>query len=197
MTMTFAEADRIIEHITLVLANGPHPNLAEIAAWKHHERRLMSRICWGKYRRYLPKPLLKAMERMVGTATEAGERAKKKVIQSDPIFSKHKPVQIDAALKIGVACMYLGLVKGTVSQQHFSEYVNASSPMLLALQGWFEVFVPGTTEMTPEFGAIETAESFASFCRRIGATDTEYWRKVYDRIGQEFTADCPQGNCLP
>jgi hypothetical protein len=93
--------------------------------------------------------------------------------------------------------MYLGLASGKFTQQEFAKYVNASNPMLWSLQGWFEVYVPGTMEMDPEIGALETSETFGNFCRRIGATDPEYWRKVYERIGLEFTAECPQGNCLP
>ena len=102
MTMTFAEADAILEHITIVLLNGPHPNLEGIAAEKRHERKLLYRICWGKFRLYIPKVLLRVMERKIGTPIEAGERAKRKIVQSDPIFSKYTPLQIDAALKIGI-----------------------------------------------------------------------------------------------
>jgi hypothetical protein len=90
MTMTFAEANRIIERMAFVLQNGPHPDRAEFAARNRHEKKLFYRICWGKCRRYIPKVLIRAMERMVGTTTEAGERAKRKVIQSDPISSTNQ-----------------------------------------------------------------------------------------------------------
>jgi hypothetical protein len=197
MTLTFADADEIIERMTSVLQHGPWPNQAEIAAWKSHKRRVLYRICWSKYRRYIPGALLRMMQKSVGTTTEAGNRAKQKVIQSDPVFTKYTPVQIDAALKIGIAQMYLILAKGKASEKQFAEYVNASNPGLLSLQGWFETIDPKTMKMYPELGCLETAESFANYCRTVGPNASDYWRKVYERIGLEFTADCPQGNRLP
>jgi len=42
--------------------------------------------------------------------------------------------------------------------------------------------------------SLETVESFGDFCRLIGASDPNYWKKVYERIGFEHTSTSPQGN---
>jgi hypothetical protein len=46
----------------------------------------------------------------------------------------------------------------------------------------------------PRFLSMETAPSFAEFCKSLGLNDSLYWQKVYTRLGLEYTATSPQGN---
>jgi hypothetical protein len=42
--------------------------------------------------------------------------------------------------------------------------------------------------------ALETPSSFGDYCRAVGAKDPIYWRKIYTRIGLEYTSASPRGN---
>jgi hypothetical protein len=196
MTMTYAEADRIIQAVCLALEHQPSPCKAQLDAWKRHEGKVLYRVYQSKYRRIVPKALLALIGKTLGTAKAAGDRARHQVIQSHPVFGMYNPVQIDAALKLGVAHTYLLCAGKSVHEQHkFEELVKASNPFVLSCQGWFEMLDPSTMRLRPEWAGVESASSFAEYCKSIGENDPAYWRKVYDRLGLEYNSGSPQGNC--
>ena len=49
-------------------------------------------------------------------------------------------------------------------------------------------------ENSPFYGKLETAESFAEYCKAVGVKDPLYWQKIYMRIGLDYTPESPQGN---
>jgi hypothetical protein len=106
-------------------------------------------------------------------------------------------LQIDAALKLGIARMYLGFARKKFTEKVYFDYVNASNPTMLSLQGWFKMIDPSTMEMYPEWIGIETGNSFADYCKFVGEGDLDYWRKIYERIGLEYNAQSPASNLLP
>lgn len=178
MTMTYAEADRIIETVSEVLQFGPDPNRAELEAWKKHidGHKLVRFLLKNRIDNFFPQSVINRLKKIIGTESyrAAGKKAKNKVIQSNPVLSKYSPIEIDAALKIGIAQMYLGLKRMKVSEEEFVKYVNASNPTILSLQGWFETIDRTTLEMLPEWRGIETESSFVEFCKSVGENDPEY-----------------------
>lgn len=60
-----------------------------------------------------------------------------------------------------------------------------------------EVFVHEKWFLEDEkFLATETSESFADYCKNIGADDLIYWQKIYTRLGLEYTSTSPRGNSV-
>jgi hypothetical protein len=47
-----------------------------------------------------------------------------------------------------------------------------------------------------KFLSLETSESFAAYCRGIGAKDAIYWQKIYTHLNLEYTSSSPEGNKL-
>ena len=40
----------------------------------------------------------------------------------------------------------------------------------------------------------ETAASFGKYCKWVGSNDPFYWKKIYARLGLEYTSESPRGN---
>ena len=53
---------------------------------------------------------------------------------------------------------------------------------------------PATMHLDERFASVETGSSFGEFCKTLGATEPNYWQRVYERIGIEYTSDSPRGN---
>jgi hypothetical protein len=53
---------------------------------------------------------------------------------------------------------------------------------------------PATMQLDKNLDSIETGSSFGDFCKSLGATDPNYWERVYERIGIEHTSHSPRGN---
>ncbi len=50
---------------------------------------------------------------------------------------------------------------------------------------------PATMQLDKHFASVETGSSFGEFCKSMDPTAANYWQRIYDRIGIEFT-DSPQ-----
>jgi Family of unknown function (DUF6804) len=57
-----------------------------------------------------------------------------------------------------------------------------------------DVIDASTMKLRGPFATEETGTSLARFCESIGPGDPDYWRKVYARIGLEYTPASPTGN---
>jgi hypothetical protein len=53
---------------------------------------------------------------------------------------------------------------------------------------------PATMQLDKRFASVETGSSFGEFCKSLGATEPNYWQRVYERIGIEHTSESPRGN---
>jgi hypothetical protein len=55
-------------------------------------------------------------------------------------------------------------------------------------------FDPSLSPTKEIMEAMETGESFGNFCVSLGVDDPAYWKKVYGRMGLDYTSECPQKN---
>jgi len=42
--------------------------------------------------------------------------------------------------------------------------------------------------------SIESLTSFGNYCKLLGVKDPDYWQKIYNRLGLDYTTSCPNGN---
>jgi len=131
--------------------------------------------------------------------------------------------QIDIALKLRIARVFLVLAKKSNFDEKFSEVINTCGSIPLNI---VQLFVPDgeleklsklplgspefrkqRMEITPEvfdvqtktfkdkhLASMETASSFGDYCKYIGSEDPLYWQKIYTRIGLKHTSTSPRGN---
>jgi len=41
---------------------------------------------------------------------------------------------------------------------------------------------------------IESLTSFGNYCKSLGVKDPDYWQRIYNRLGLDYTTSCPNGN---
>lgn len=130
--------------------------------------------------------------------------------------------QIDKALKLRIANEFLCFADRDDGDQRFTEGLNTYSGIPFSIANLFvpddqlarlEQLSPDSPDffktklaISPSMldsdgnfkdgrlASLETTDSFGNFCRSIGASDPNYWKKVYERIGLEYSATSPPGN---
>jgi hypothetical protein len=55
-------------------------------------------------------------------------------------------------------------------------------------------YIDADGSMDPKLATLETLDSFAQFCKHIGASDSLYWQKIYTRLNLPYDKTCPRGN---
>ena len=115
----------------------------------------------------------------------------------------HDLLDILFALKLRIANEFLLMVRRDDFEQLFSEalrhYDNAPWLIMMSFvrddqlgqigaDMVMNAIDPSANQMDPRLASAETASSFGEFCKSIGPEDTAYWRRVYERIGLEYTA---------
>jgi len=129
--------------------------------------------------------------------------------------------QIDKALKLRIANEFLFWDRND-GQERFTEGLNSYSGLPLSIANLFvpddqlaklnalspdsaDFFktklsiMPRMLDSEGNFkdgrlASLETPDSFGNYCKSIGATHPNYWKKVYERIGLEYTSTSPKGN---
>ena len=118
--------------------------------------------------------------------------------------------EICIALKLRIANEFLMLANRDNFEEQFAERLKlyGGIPWLIMMsfvpdeqadsvsaKGVFNPIDPASmTFKDKQLASLETESSFGDYCRFVGAKDTDYWRKIYDRIGLEYTASSPKGN---
>lgn len=118
--------------------------------------------------------------------------------------------QICAALKLQIANEFLLLAHRDDFDQQFAEGLRLYDgiPWIIVTtfvaddlvderfaEGVFNLIEPSTMDFKDErFASEETGTSFGDYCKNIGPNDPNYWRKIYARVGLEYTAGSPKAN---
>jgi hypothetical protein len=118
--------------------------------------------------------------------------------------------QICIALKLRIANEFLILADKDTFEEQFAEglklyggipwkimmrLVPDKQANSISAKGVFNPIDPASMSFQDkQLASVETESSFGDYCRFVGAKDTDYWRKIYDRIGLEYTAISPRGN---
>lgn len=116
-------------------------------------------------------------------------------LSSDKVFGKYTLGQIDIALKIGIANMYLHHARGgSVGEKELSDYANASSISNWGLRGWFVMIDRKTGELNPAVAKMETPNSSLAACRSIKSESPTFWMQVYARLHIPYDGTSPRAN---
>ncbi len=130
--------------------------------------------------------------------------------------------QIDKTLKLRIANEFLYFADRDDGDEKFAEGLNTYSGIAFSIPTLFvpddqlarlEQLSPDSPDLfktklaispsmldsdgnfkDSRLASLETTDSFGNFCRSIGASDPNYWKKVYERIGLEHMATSPPGN---
>ncbi|MCC7147327.1 MAG: hypothetical protein IT443_12845 [Phycisphaeraceae bacterium] len=114
-------------------------------------------------------------------------------------------LQISNALKLRIAGEFLYLTGRDDFHEQFKYCVQLCGTCFYCVTSTFvpdnqvdEILADRVLDMfhNEKVGELETEESFGNYCAFVGANDPAYWRKIYARIGLEYTSTSPKGNDL-